>query len=358
MLLREYAADYFDDENRSTYRPDPRGTIETRRAIAGYYARSGIAVDADQIVVTASASEAYGHLFATCRRPRGHVLLPRPSYPLFEEIAARHRLDCRYYDQHPERAWAFATDEIAAVADGDTVAIAVVSPNNPTGRIASERDVRELGALCRDRGCILIHDEVFSAFRYDRHAGGPLPRAVSVCPATEVATINGASKLLSAPDLKVSWTVLSGPEWQKRSERIEVENDLYLSASPLNQYLLGRMLEDHGEHTRRVVEMVAERRIAAMTAVAAIPGVHMVGPAGGIHAVLVLGRPESGTEVEMDDEELAVALLNEERVATHPGYLYGIRDYCALVVSLLPPPDLQVEAYERIAGFLERRGIG
>jgi alanine-synthesizing transaminase len=347
-LLAEYARSYYDDEGLRSYRPDPAGDPATRRAIAEL--NPGGSIDPDHVVVTASASESYSHLFSATCRAGDHVLMPRPCYPLFEEVALRHGLECRFYDHDPGREWSIDLEMVEAIIEPETRVLVLISPDNPTGHIASENEVVALGEICRRHRIVLIHDEVFGAYRYRHGYEAAFARPAELCPDTVVATINGVSKLFAAPDCKVSWIAITGPR-NDLVERLRIENDIYLSAAPLNQYLVTRMIGAGEAITRSIVDEVGRRRMTLIDQVAKCNGVTMVPPAGAIHAVLLVA--EETLPDKWDDEELAVALLGEG-VGTHPGYLYSIQDYTALVVSYLPPPEMINEGMKRLGRFLKR----
>ena len=348
--VQRLAADYFASGRVSDYNPDPLGAESTRLAVSAYYRTAGLTVEPQQIVITASASESYSHLFSALLSSGDQVLLPRPSYPLFEEIAVRAGVEPRYYDQHVKRNWAIDPEDIVRVVEPETAAIVIVSPNNPTGYILSDDELRAIGEICTQHDMLLIHDEVFSEYRYDDDAGSGLPRPAALCPNVNTVAINGASKLLAAPDLKVSWMAVGGPDQSTIVEQLAISNDLFLSASPVNQQIVARLLAGTDKLTGRIVAEVGLRRAALIEAVGRCPAITMAPPRGGIHAVLTVetGSLRSG----MDDESIAVTLLEDYRVALHPGYLYGIEDQIALVASFLPPQEYIRDGITRVCDFL------
>ncbi len=344
-------AEYFASHRRA-YDPHPAGLPELRDAIARLYAESNITHASESIVVTASASESYRHIFTGHCRRGGNVLLPRPGYPLFEEVALRCGLEPDFYDLRFESGWTIDAEEVGKKIDASTAALVVISPNNPTGAIVGEETIRALGARCRDEGVAFIVDEVFSEYRFG--TSSPLPRPAALCPETLVFTINGASKLLASPDMKVSWIAVSGPEDARVQavEELEIENDLYLSGSPVNQYAAAKLLGASEPTSERIVNLVAERRATMLAGLESIaerhPAVSWVEPAGGIHLPIVFAEDPGG----LDDEEIAIALLERYRLAVHPGYLYGFDERTTLVVSYLAPVDAIREGMARLDAFL------
>jgi len=350
VILAAFTA-YFASHRRA-YDPQPAGLPELREAVSRFYAGSNIDFSPQSIVVTASASESYRHIFTGHCRRGAKVLLPRPGYPLFEEVALRCGLEPDFYDLRSESGWSIEEEEVCRKIDAKTAALVVISPNNPTGAIVGEETILALGARCRDAGVAFIVDEVFSEYRFG--GSSPLPRPAAICPETLVYTINGASKLLASPDLKVSWIAVSGPEEARTQavEELEVENDLYLDGSPVNQYVATKLLDAAAPTSERIVNLVAERRATMLTELGAIaqhrPEASWVEPAGGIHLPIVFAEDPGG----LDDEEIAIALLDRYRLAVHPGYLYGFDERTTLVVSYLAPVDAIREGMARFGAFL------
>ena len=132
----EYPSDLFRllaDIRGLRYAPAPFGLPEARAAVARDYARRGVAVAPERIALTASTSEAYGCLFKLLTDAGDEVLVPRPSYPLFEHLASLEQVTARPYALDPDAAWRIDVEALQAAVTPRTRAILVVSPNNPTG---------------------------------------------------------------------------------------------------------------------------------------------------------------------------------------------------------------------------------
>ncbi|MFW5745494.1 MAG: pyridoxal phosphate-dependent aminotransferase, partial [Spirochaetota bacterium] len=297
--LLDAAARYLTNDTLRPYRPDPAGLPALRESVSRFYARAGVEVRPAAVIATASASDSYTQIFRAAAIPGDEVLLPRPGYPLFEEVAARCGLEPRFYELDPEAGWRVDPDEVAARIGRRTAALVVISPNNPTGSVVDSSVFESLGTACAGQGVALVVDEVFSAFRF----GACLPRAAALCPDALVFTINGMSKLAASPDLKVSWVAVTGPDARvaEAVDALEIENDLYLNASPINQHVAATLLDEGSALTDRIVMEVARRRrvmLAELDRVATVhPGVlSWSPPAGGIHLPIVLPDPPLGLD--------------------------------------------------------------
>ena len=320
------------------YRPDPRGLRSARAAVAAEYRRHGVAVDPDRLVLTASTSEAYAFLFKLLCEPGDAVLVPVPSYPLFEHLARVEGVAVRSYHLDPEAGWRLDPAELAA-AGSDVRAVIVVHPNNPTGSYVAPDDARALAELCALRSWALIADEVFLDYPF---ADAP---AASFAGTTEALTfsLGGLSKSVGLPQLKAAWIAVSGPPALAAAalERLEFIADTFLSVATPVQLALPALLAA-GAGVRATVASRCRANLAALhAAVAACPAVTLLPADGGWSAVLRI-------PAVLAEEELVIALLEQDGIAVHPGFFFDFPRDGYLVVSLLPSPATFAAGVERL----------
>jgi len=334
------------DPRALRYTPEPFGLPEAREAVAGYYASRGLTVPAGRIVLTASTSEAYAHAFRLMCRPGEAILVPRPSYPLFEPLA--HAEGCRVAGwplvlDAAAGAWRVDREGVAAAADAapDARALVAVNPNHPTGSFLAHEEAAWLRAFCAERGLALVSDEVFGDFRGE--FGRPAAElALSLWPGAGVAAeqgpltlvFSGLSKVCGLPQLKLAWIAVGGPAdlAQEALDRIEWLADEFLSVGQPVQHALPALLAARDAFQDAARARVARNRAALATAGGAIAGAALLPADGGWSAVVAL--PPART-----DEEWALALL-EHDVVVHPGYFYEFDAPGRLVLSLLPEPSV------------------
>ncbi|MBI5365731.1 MAG: pyridoxal phosphate-dependent aminotransferase [Planctomycetes bacterium] len=353
------------------YEPAPRGPLAARVAVADYYRARGLAVDPEQVVLAASTSEAYSWLFKLLAAPGDRVLVPQPSYPLFDSLAA---LEGLVVDHYPLRAPSWRIDAaalraaVAAPLDASVPASAAaparvlvaVSPNNPTGSCLTPAEARLLLELSATHGLGLVVDEVFADYPAALPtpplppAGSPPVNAGSVDGATATLLaadrgllflLNGLSKVCGLPQLKLGWIVLAGDPALRAAARARLEMiaDTYLSVNTPVAAALPRLLALRGPIQEQLRARVAANR-AALTAACAIRYIpdSCAPPAeAGWYALLRL--PDSRS-----DEEWALALLEQDDVHLHPGFLYGIEEESWLVAGLLTHPDVFRPGIERV----------
>ena len=332
------------------YEPSPTGLLAAREAVAGYHARSGAQVSPQDVVLTASTSEAYAFLFKVLADCGERILVPRPSYPLFEFLAAVEGLGTDGYDLDYDGTWRIDFDSLAKAAEARTRAVVCVHPNNPTGSYlkAAERD--RLLRFCAERGLALIVDEVFFDFPIapvEASAGS----FVGTQSEASVFVLSGLSKVAGLPQMKLSWICLGGPPEIRRAAHTRLEHvaDLFLSvATPVQQAApellsAGFVTQVQAAICRRIRgnRALLDRRFAAPSWISALK------TEGGWYAVLELPAVRSAEDWCMD-------LLAHDGVHAHPGHLFDFRSEAYVVVSLLTPEDPFAAGIEAIERCVER----
>src|SRR5262249_20381634 len=165
------------DPDALLYRPAARGLPSARAAVARDYGRQGVAVEADRIVLTASTSDAYSMLFKLLTDAGDEVLVPRPSYPLFEPLARLDLVAPRPYDLDIHGGWTIDVDSVARAITPRTRVLLLVSPNNPTGSFVTAHEFNQLASLCAPHGIAIVADEVFADYELEPAAAAPAPPA-------------------------------------------------------------------------------------------------------------------------------------------------------------------------------------
>lgn len=313
-----------------TYDPQPFGRDAARQAVAADYARRGLAVAPESVCLSASTSEAYAWLFKLLCEPGDRVLVPRPSYPLFEHLTALECVEASPYELDLHGHWRIDVDAVARQVDERTRAVLVVSPNNPTGSVLHPDELHALAGVCASRGVVLIGDEVFADYRLDDQA--PAPSVIQQSEAVAVS-LGGLSKSVGLPQVKLAWLAVGGPETGAREllAGLEVVADTFLSVSTPAQVALPSLL-GRGAAVREAIQARTARNFGVLRrAVDAAPAVTLLPPSGGWCAVLQVPNVVS-------EETLVLDLLERDGVLVHPGYFFDFPREAFVVVSLLPEP--------------------
>jgi aspartate/methionine/tyrosine aminotransferase len=321
------------------YDPDPRGAAAARAAVAAWHGRG---VDPEEVVLTASTSEAYGWLFKLLCDPGDDVLVPSPSYPLFHWLGALEGVEARPVPALPLDRWELDFDAMARALTPRTRAVIVVNPNNPTGQFLSRSEWDGLLAFCAGRGLALLVDEVFSDYRLEPAADG-LPTALETPdPPCPVFVLSGLSKIAALPQVKLGWIVARGAKARDRLEDLAFIADQYLSVSAPASAAAGPILALAPEIQGHLKARLRSNLAALDTALARHPALGRARVEGGWSAVLRVPALEPG-------EGLALRVLREAEVLLHPGIFFDMPGEGRLVCSLLP--EEFPAAVERVAAL-------
>lgn len=332
----------FTDARALRYNPAPFGSVDARRAVSREYERQGLDVSADRIVLTASTSEAYSLLFKLLADAGDEVLVPRPSYPLFDHLARLDLVQVRPYDLEYHGRWETDAVALARAIAPRTRAVLVVSPNNPTGSAVTADEIDRVAAACGERGVALIVDEVFADYELEPGAMARAGRAARVRDALTFG-LGGLSKSVGLPQVKLGWIAVSGPDAMVHEalDRLELVCDTYLSVSTQVQVAADELIE-RGAAVRRQIALRIRANYERLGAlVDAVPSCRLLDADGGWSAVLNVPTYES-------EEDLVVRLLTEHEVLTHPGFFFDFPRESFLVVSLLTPEATFAQGAARI----------
>lgn len=337
------------DPRVASYHPHPFGRPDARAAVAAACRTSGWTADVSRIVLTASTSEAYAFLFKLLCDPGDEILVPQPSYPLFDLLAGLEGVSVARYGLHPFDAWAIDRVGLAKALTERTRAILVVTPNNPTGSMLRASDRDWLVSTAAERQLALISDEVFADYPL-----APLADAVSLSSEDRVLTftLGGLSKSAGLPQMKLAWIGVSGPDASVREalSRLELIADTYLSVSTPVQVAAGSLIEAGRDIRSALARRLSENLSVLRSTVRAYPALTLVEPEGGWSAVLRI--PST-----VPEEQVVLKLIDDAHVVVHPGYFFDFPGEAYLVLSLLPEPAVFAEGVSRLArlvagGFL------
>jgi aspartate/methionine/tyrosine aminotransferase len=330
------------DPRALIYAPSPLGTLDAREAVAGDYARQGVHISPDRIVLTASTSDAYSMLFKLLADAGDEVLIPRPSYPLFDHLARLDLVATRPYELDIHGGWSIDVASVERALTPRTRAVLIVSPNNPTGSFVSADDLDRLAALCAPRDVAIVADEVFADYEL---APGAAARAGRAAARRDVLafSLGGLSKSIGLPQVKLGWMALGGPDALVRAaiERLEHVCDTYLSVSTPVQVAAARLLERGAALRSQIAARVAMNDRSLIAAVTRVPSCRVLPSDGGWYAVVQVPSLEP-------EEDLVVRLLTVDGVLTHPGYFFDFPRESFLIVSLLPPLDAFTDGVRRM----------
>lgn len=313
-----------------TYDPQPLGLPAAREAVAREYARQGRVISPSRIALTSSTSEAYALLFKLFCDPGDEVLVPQPSYPLFDHLTRLEGVAAAPYQLEYHGTWRIDLPSVRQAITPRSRALLVVSPNNPTGSFLHREDLATLVEWCAAHDLVLVGDEVFFDYPLE-----PAPEAVSVLDQAEVltCTLGGLSKSGGLPQAKLGWIAWGGPEGRvaEALHAYEIIADSYLSVSTPVQVAAPALLPAVAVVRERIHERIRRNLHALGEACASRPAVTRLRVEGGWSAVLQV-------PALMPEQELIARLISEDGVLVHPGYFFDFAREAFLVLSLIVEP--------------------
>ncbi|MGB7824105.1 MAG: pyridoxal phosphate-dependent aminotransferase [Candidatus Sulfotelmatobacter sp.] len=322
LILRSLASPRAMD-----YDPQPKGLSSARAAVVEYYqAQHGIHVNAERLILTTSTSEGYSFVFRLLCNPGDELLVPKPSYPLFEFLGDLQDVKLVPYSLIYDHGWQMDFPSLQKAVTHRTRGVIVVHPNNPTGSYVHVHEQDSLNKFCREHELVLIADEVFLDYS---HNGAP-QRSFAANQDVLSFTLSGASKISALPQMKVAWIATSGPAAlvEAAQARLEVIADTYLTMNAPIQWATPALLGQRQSIQRQLLDRVLANLAELDRQLSAQKTCQRLSVEGGWYAVVRV-------PVTQTDEELAVDLLRRKSVLVHPGHFYDFPSDGYLVLSLI-----------------------
>jgi alanine-synthesizing transaminase len=327
------------------YDPQPKGLLSAREAVANYYRKQHDDVDPESILLTTSTSEGYSYVFRLLCNPEDEILVPKPSYPLFDFLADLQDVKLVPYPLIYDHGWQIDFPSLSKAVSDRTRAIVVVHPNNPTGSFVSNAEGQKLNELCRQHNLSLIADEVFLDYTHD---GAPRP-SFAANQDVLTFTLSGLSKIAGLPQMKVAWIATSGPTDRVTAAlgRLEIIADTYLSMNASIQLATPVLLEQGKSIQPLLLDRLRTNLAQLDRQLALQKTCQRLQLEGGWYAVLRV-------PVTQSDEDLAIDLLRKVSVLVHPGHFYDFPSDGYLITSLITPPKDFREGIVRVLGHINR----
>ncbi len=324
------------------HQPDPRGLAGARAAVAAYH---GHGLGADELILTASTSEAYSWLFKLLCDPGDEVLVPSPSYPLFHWLAALEGVAAVNVPALRHERWNLDLQALEAARTARTRAVVAVNPNNPTGHFLARDEWAGLVAFCARHGLALLVDEVFADYPLEPEPDRLATALEEPAPGCPLFVLSGLSKVAALPQVKLGWIAARGAPARALLEPLAFIADQYLSVSAPAQAAAPELLRLAPGIRAGVLERLRGNLAALDRTLAPHPHLARLRVEGG-WAVL-LRRPAVDPA-----EACALRLLREAGVLVHPGHFFDLPGEGYLVLSLLPEPGPFQEGVRRLAAAL------
>jgi alanine-synthesizing transaminase len=327
------------------YQPDPRGILSARQTVCDYYAKKNISVDPSSIFLTASTSESYSLLLKLLCNANETILVPSPSYPLFEYLAQINDVGLQNYFLRYDGRWHIDIDSLRASLRPSTRAIILINPHNPTGAFLQTTEYAQILQIAAEHDCSLIVDEVFIDYKFDSNT---FSQTTATTPDVLTFTLNGISKYAGLPQMKLGWIVISGPANMTREaiSRLEILNDTFLSVNTPVQVALPEILDAGKDVSLSILNRVRGNYTILKNLFQEGSPCSLLHCDGGWSAILQLPRTKS-------DEVWALELLDIKGVYVYPGYFFDMTGEAMIVVSLLQREEVFQHAVRDILAHVD-----
>jgi alanine-synthesizing transaminase len=327
------------------YDPQPRGLPSARAAVADYYrAQHGVHLDPERLILTTSTSEGYCFVLRLLCNPGDELLVPKPSYPLFEFLADLQDVKLVPYLLLYDHGWQIDFPSLDKAVTERTRGVVVVHPNNPTGSYVHHEEQKSLNRFCHKHELALIADEVFLDYSHDR-----APQESFVANQDVLTfTLSGVSKISALPQMKVAWFATSGPatEVAAAQARLEIIADTYLSMNAPIQWATPALLDQRKSMQKQLLDRLLANLADLDRQLAAQKACQRLSLQAGWYAVLRV-------PVTQTDEELAVDLLRRKSLLVHPGHFYDFPSDGYLVLSLITRHGDFTDGIHRLLEFID-----
>ncbi|MBA2737699.1 MAG: aminotransferase class I/II-fold pyridoxal phosphate-dependent enzyme [Pyrinomonadaceae bacterium] len=336
-FIREEAARVaLEEQNGYT---NHAGLLPLREKIAESYPH--LDLQPNQVCVTVGSQEAMSAAFLAIVDEGDEVLIPNPSFPAYENCVRISGGEPVFYRLPAEKEFGFDIEEFKAKITAKTKVAVVISPSNPTGKIFTENDLRQIAEVLKDTGIYLISDEIYS----DLYFTAEKPRSASEF-YDRTIIVSGLSKSLSMTGWRVGWLASSQTEVVKAA--LVLHGFLTVCTSTISQKasLLG-WTEEAERAKAEAREIYKKRGEFLIDLFQKELGLRGTSPEGAFYTMLDVRHLG-------DDLELAEKFLNN-RVITVPGIAFGTEAKGFLRVSFCNSEERMAEGVRRMKEVLSRK---
>ena len=334
-----------------------KGLFAARKAVMQRAQTQGIkTVVVDDVIMGNGVSELIVMSMQALLNDGDEVLIPSPDYPLWTAAVAMAGGTPKHYLCDEADDWQPDIADIESKITPQTKGIVVINPNNPTGAVYSQNNLKQIVALAEKHSLVIFADEIYDRILYDEAEHIPLATLVKdvLC-----LTFNGLSKTYRLAGFRSGWVVISGAKQRAGSyiEGLEMLASMRLCANVPAMLAVQTALGGYQSinDLTSVGGRLIEQRDLAYEMITQIPGISCVKPKSAMYLY-----PKLDPEIYPidDDQNLVLDLLKEERVLLVQGSAFNSVDKQHFRIVFLPDKAQLTEAIERLATFLERRRKG
>lgn len=314
------------------YSPDPKGLLDARESICKFYEKNGVFLEPENLLLTSGSSDAYNYIFRLITNPGDEILVSAPSYPLLSYLSQLNDINLKYYKLIYDGEWHIDFDSVKKSLSPRTRIFVCINPNNPTGSYIKRDEYEQISEIALQNNLVIISDEVF----WDYNIISDMSSIISFsnCHDVPTFTLNGISKLLALPQMKLGWIVINGPASFRLSamNRLELISDTFLNVNIPSQNALSKWFETMQNVFNELSERIRKNYDYLLNNINTNIPLQLFNVEGGWNAILRLPNIYK-------DEEWVEIFLKKSGVYVHPGYFYDFEYESCIVLSLIINPS-------------------
>ncbi len=322
------------------------GIVSAREAAAADFARRGVAVSPERVLITSGTSEGIDLALTAIVDEGEDVLVPSPTYPLYTAVLAKIGANPVYYRTDPARGWLPDLDHMARALTPKTRALVLIDPNNPTGAIYSDAVRRQLVDFALTHGLVILADEVYG----DLGFAGPVPPLAAMAPDAPIISYSSLSKAYLAPGWRAGWmAVAPTPRLDDALAAIKKLADGRLCSPGPMQYAVTAALNGDRSHQVAFRQALQLRSDLTVQRFNAMPGMSVVAPQAAFYAMPRITLPPGKT-----DEDFVYGLLRAKGILVVHGSGFGLpADGGYFRVVFLATPAELGSIYDDVAEYAQ-----
>ncbi|WP_418223601.1 pyridoxal phosphate-dependent aminotransferase [Clostridium isatidis] len=328
------------------------GIIELRKAICDKLKKdNNLTYGPDQIVVSTGAKQSLANIFMAILNPGDEVIIPTPywvSYPELVKMADGVPVFCITEESNDFK---YTLETLKKVITSKTKAVILNSPNNPTGSIYTEEELKSIAEFAKENDLIIISDEIYEKLIYDNE------KHISIASLSEDAynrtvVINGFSKSYAMTGWRVGYSASS-----KKIAKLmgSIQSHMTSNTSSISQYAALEALEGGQDSINKMIKEFESRRNYMSDRLNKIKDISFIKPMGAFYVMVNVGKyynkEISGNEIK-SSLDFSKKLLEEEKVAVIPGIAFGLDNYIRL--SYATSMEVINKGIDRIERFLNK----
>lgn len=311
------------------------GTARLKQAIIDKFHReNGLSYQPGEVIAGAGAKQLIFNALMASLNPGDEVIVPAPYWVSYPDMVALAEGECKIVQCHEADGWKLQPQALEAAITPRTRWVLLNSPNNPTGAVYSEAEIRGLtDVLLRHEHVLVLADDIYEHTRFGRPFFTPAQVEQLLLPRT--LTVNGLSKAFSMTGWRIGYA--GGPKWLIDALQV-LQSQSTSNASSISQAAAVAALDGGTAFIEQWISRLAGRRDQVLASVGRIDGLECAMPEGAFYLFVncqgMYGKKTPGGELIANDFEFASYLLEAAKVGTVHGSAFGAPGYLRIAYAV------------------------